>query len=211
MPFELTIPLGVIVASEQTNNPWQDHRWRPVSVFFDAPKISNWTEIRRGPGVVQYHAATLELELHRKEVMAYRVNLANGEPSVYVVLRDDETNPTSPIEVHQITASPFEAQSHGELGFDYVEPVPMPSRLVGILEEFIQSHHGTEAFHKRKRNKGSRPEEHTFGQEPLVVLRERMGRDPGQPVIGGGPDQIANRQNTSRRETSRDGTGDDEA
>lgn len=179
MPFELTIALGVIVARERTNNPWQDHRWRPVGVFFDAPKVNDWTEIRRGPGLIQYHAATLDLTLHRKEVMSYRVNLANGEPSIYVVLRDDDDNATSPVEVHLITASPFEAQSHGELGFDYVEAVPMPARLVGILEDFIQAHHSSEAFYKRKRGRAVRPEEHQFGQEPLVVLRDRMGREPG--------------------------------
>lgn len=175
MPNALSIPLGVVVAKEQISNPWQDHRWRPVNVFFDAPDQANWSEMRRGPGFVHYHAATLQLTLHRKETMAYRVNLANGEPSIYVVLRDDaDSGSDNPVDVHLITASPFEAQSHGELGFDFIEAIPMPDRLVGIVQNFIHEHHKNESFYKRKRDRASRPEEHKFGQEPIVVLRERM-------------------------------------
>ena len=178
MPNELSIPLGVIIAREKISNPWQDYRWRPVSVFFDAPTTPEWTELRKGPGFVHYHAATLILTLHRKETMAYRVNLANGEPSIYVVLRDDgEDSEGRPIDVHLLTASPFEAQSHGDLGFDFVEAVPMPDRLVGIVENYITVHHTDESFYKRKRDRASRPEDHKFGQEPLIVLRERMGAD----------------------------------
>ncbi|MEO1207613.1 MAG: DUF3305 domain-containing protein [Pseudomonadota bacterium] len=178
MPNELSIPLGVVIAREKISNPWQDYRWRPVSVFFDAPKRPEWTEVRNGPGFVHFHAATLVLTLHRKECMAYRVNLANGEPSVYVVLReDDEETDGRPLDVHLLTASPFEAQSHGDMGFDFVEAVKMPDRLVSIIENFVRAHHTKEEFYKRKRDRASRPEDHKFGQEPIVVLRERLGPD----------------------------------
>lgn len=176
MPNALSIPLGVVVAKEKLSNPWQDHRWRPVSVFFDAPDVAQWQELGRGPGYVHYHAATLILTLHRRETMAYRVNLANGDPTLYVVLRDDaEDTANRPVDVHLITASPFEAQSHGDLGFDFVEAIPMPERLVSILRNFIDDHQSLDHFYKRKRDRAGRPEEHKFGQEPIVVLRERMG------------------------------------
>ncbi|MEL7048182.1 MAG: DUF3305 domain-containing protein [Pseudomonadota bacterium] len=155
MPNELSIPLGVIVSKERTSNPWQDYRWRPVSVFFDAPPNAGWSEVRRGPGFVHYHAATLILSLVRSETMAYRVNLANGEPSLYVVLKDGSGANhavASPIDVHMLTASPFEAQNHGDLGFDIIEAVRMPDRLIGIVENFIAAHHAGDDEYKRKRN-----------------------------------------------------------
>ncbi len=183
MQTSLSIPLGVVIAREKVSHPWQDFRWRPVSVFLDAPVKADWRELRRGPGFVHYHAATLILELHRKETMAYRVNLANGAPSVYVVLRDDgEGESHAPIDVHRVTASPFEAQSHGDLGFDFVEGVAMPDRLVGLVQSFIDEHHVDETFYKRKRERALQPQEHKFGQEPIFVLRERAGEGVADPA-----------------------------
>lgn len=170
------IPVGVVIARERISHPWQSHRWRPVSVFLDAPEIDGWRELQRDSNSIVYHAATLNLELHRKETTAYRVNLANGEPSVYVVLREDpDSEDDWPVEVHLVTASPFEAQSHGDVGLDTVEGVPMPPRLVEMLRQFIEMHHEEETFYKRKRRPHVMADEHKFGQEPIVVLRKRMG------------------------------------
>ena len=112
MASALVIPVGVAVAREKISHPWQSHRWRVVNVFLNAPRINSWTELRRDDRSVVYHAATLNLELHRKETTAYRVNLANGDPTIYVVLREDpESDGDWPVDVHLVTASPFEAQS----------------------------------------------------------------------------------------------------
>lgn len=180
----LLIPVGIVVAREKISHPWQTYRWKPVGVFLDAPEIREWRELRRDGRAVLYHAATLNLELHRKETTAYRVNLANGEPSVYVVLREDpDAGGDWPVEVHLVTASPFEAQSHGDVGLDNVEGVAMPERLVEIVRTFIETHHQEETFYKRKRQLHKLSEEHKFGQEPLIRLRERMGEriDPPMP------------------------------
>ncbi|MEQ8823101.1 MAG: DUF3305 domain-containing protein [Filomicrobium sp.] len=170
------IPIGIVVAREHIGHPWQAYRWRPVSVFLDAPKIANWRELRKDGKNVLYHAATLELELHRRETTAYQVNLANGEPTVYVVLREDhEAGGDWPVDVHLVTVSPFEAQSHSDVGFDSVEGVAMPERLVENVQQFIDLHHQEEKFYKRKRQPHMKAEEYKFGQEPIVSLRERQG------------------------------------
>lgn len=176
MSVEQTITLGVVVAREKIDHPWQEYRWRAVSVFLDAPERANWKPLVSEPHSAQYHAATLPLVLHRKESMSYRVNLANGEPSVYVVLREDDDEDSGfPVSVHAVTVSPFEAQMHGELAFDSVDRVPMPDRLVGLVEAFIADHPVEEKFVKRQRQPHTpREDEHRFGQEPIVVLRERM-------------------------------------
>ena len=141
----------------------------------DAPLKANWRKLHSGPGIDQYHAATLPLVLHRKETMSYRVNLANGEPSIYVVLREDpESGDSMPVTVHTVTASPFEAQAHSNLAFDTVDRVPMPDRLVELVQAFIDDHHVDEKFAKRQRQPHLREEDHQFGQEPIFMLRERM-------------------------------------
>lgn len=183
MLHALSIPVGVVVAREKIDHPWQEYRWRTISVFLDAPEDATWRELRHGPGFVQYHAATLPLELHRKETEAYLLNLEGGEPSVYVVLRldEDQSQDARPA-VHLVSASPYEVQAYGESGQDAIDRVPMPERLVEVLQDFVATHHREEKFVKRQRQQHFADDEHKFGQEPLVVLRQRMhaaGRDGG--------------------------------
>ncbi len=176
MAIEQTIALGVVVAREKIDNPWQEYRWRAVSVFLDPPEKANWRQLVKDKTVTQFHAATLPLILHRKETMSYRVNLANGEPSVYVVLREDsDLHADYPVSVHAVTVSPFEAQTYGELAFDNVDRVAMPERLLAMVEAFVGEHPTEEKFKKRQRQPYmGNDEEHHFGQEPIVMLRERM-------------------------------------
>lgn len=173
----LTVHLGLVVARERIAHPWKDHVWRPVSVFLDADPHVDWREMRRTEATVVYHAATLPLELHPKETTAYRINLANGEPSVYVVLREDaySTSPI-PITVHLLSASPFEVQAYGENGEETVTRVAMPEALVELIQAYIEEHHVEEVFVKRQRRPHVQEDEHMFGQEPIVELRERQAR-----------------------------------
>jgi Protein of unknown function (DUF3305) len=185
MGASITIPVGVVVAREKIDDPWQEYRWRPVSVFLNAPEVGEWRELRRGDEFVQYHAATLPLELHRKETGAYRTNLASGEPAIYVVLREDPGAASNwQVTVHVITASPFEAQAYGESGLEIIERVPMPEPLIDLLEDFIAVHHVDEPFVKRQRQKERAAEEHKFGQEPIFILRKRMHAKQGGGTDG---------------------------
>lgn len=143
MSIAITLPVGIIVARERTSDPWQEFRWRPVSVILNAAEGVKWKELGRGRDVIRYHAATLPLVLTAKEKIAYRVNLANGVPSVYVVLREDTVSGSAmPVSVAHITASPFEIQAVGqdfEDGItDFVERVPMPDQLVQVMQSFVE-------------------------------------------------------------------------
>jgi hypothetical protein len=174
MSGNLSIPLGVVIAHEKIDHPWQEYVWRPVSVFLHAPEISRWRELRRGPGFVHYHAATLPLELHRKETLGYQANLAEPTPSVYVVLREKLEGGDEPIAVHLVTASPHEAEAYGLASEEMVGSVAMPEPLIALVEAFMAEHHIEEPFMKRQRQRHHQAEQHQFGQEPLEVLRERM-------------------------------------
>jgi uncharacterized protein DUF3305 len=171
----LSVPLGVIVSRERIDNPWQEHAWRPVSVFLNPPDVNEWRELRRDATSVHYHAATLPMELHAKETIGYKANLDAGKPLVYVVLREtgDEERP---IEVATVTASPYDAEVYGYDSSETVGTVAMPEPLIELFEAFVAEHHVEEPFVKRQRQKHHRAEEHKFGQEPIAVLRQRKGQ-----------------------------------
>ncbi len=181
-PRTVEIALGVVIAREAIDHPWQSHIWRPLSVFLGAPEIDAWRELQSGPGYQHYHAATLMLELHRKETEGYTVNLTSEVPSIYVVLREKTASDGPPIEVHLITASPFDVQAYGATSEEIVGRVAMPEAVLELVTAFVDAHHVDEPFRKRKRVPHLQDEVHQFGQEPLQVLRDRMrraGRDPG--------------------------------
>ena len=173
----LSVSLGVVIAREKIDHPWQEYAWRPVSVFLNAPEIEDWRELRRDATAVHYHAATLPLELHAKETIGYVANLDAGEPLVYVVLREGGDS-GKPIDVAVVTASPYDAEVYGYDGSEIVGTVAMPAPLIELLEAFVAEHHVEEPFVKRQRQKHHRAEEHKFGQEPIAELRQRKGQ-PG--------------------------------
>ncbi len=138
MTARLTVPLGVIVVREAMSHSWEEFRWRTVCVSLDALDKADWRRNARTKGLPEYHAAMVPLTLHSKETISYRVNLANGEPSLYVVLRHDpQASAGHPITVRCVTASPFEAQAYSDVALDWVDRVPMPARLVGIVQGFV--------------------------------------------------------------------------
>ena len=169
-----TMPCGVVIERRDLSNPWQPHEWRPVAVIPGAGPTGDWKVLDEGQGWIRFLAATLPLELHRKETEAYRVNLSNRPPVVYVILNPDE-DPDSEGEViaHQVTASPYEAQDYLDCGDIIVEGVPMPDGVVAWMQAFIDRHHVDEPFKKRKRKRHA-VQELDFGKP--APIDERRGR-----------------------------------
>jgi Protein of unknown function (DUF3305) len=173
----ITVPLGIVVARERVNSPWQEFAWRPLSVFTAAQPITRWRKLQEGDGFAHFHVATLDLELHRKETTGYAVNLVNGEPSIYVVLREGSTHGgDEPVHAHLITASPFDVQAYGHNGDEIIGRVAMPPTVVELVRAFVATHHVEDQFVKRQRVPLPQPEAHVFGQEPVHILRERMNQ-----------------------------------
>lgn len=138
MGRSLAIPLGIVVARERVVHPIADVRWRAVDVMLDPPARADWRELRRGQGFEHYHAATLPLVLSATSLTDYRVNLANGEPCVYVVLQQRPgASPDTPLDVRAVSASPFDSELFSGASNAAVERVAMPKRLVAIVERFI--------------------------------------------------------------------------
>lgn len=173
MTMRLTVPLGVIVVREANSHSWEEFRWRTVGISLDTLDKADWRGRAREGSRSGYHAATVPLTLQSKETISYRVNLANGEPCLYVVLRQDPLAPAEqPISVRCVTASPFEAQAHTDISLDWVDRVPMPARLVSIVEGFV----ARECLDDEEATDGHavtcEPGVVAFDQETLLVVQE---------------------------------------
>jgi hypothetical protein len=152
-PWSATLPVGVVIRKQPGVTRWAKWIWRPVAVVPGAGP-ADWHEMRREGEAVEYHAATVEIEVHRAETEAYLVALSNDPPTVYVILRPSEDpEAAQDVEVFGVTASAFEAQDYLDSGEEIVEPVPMPPELIAWLSSFVEAYHQDEAFVKRKRRK----------------------------------------------------------
>ena len=146
-----TMPMGVVLRRVPGVTRWAAHAWSASGVLPGAG-AADWRELRREGDAVEYHAATLTLELHGAETEAYLHGLTARVPSVYVVMRPSD-NDEEPLDVLLVTASPYEAQDYTDSGEELVEKVPMPAAVQAWVRNFVASFHQEEAFVKRRRDR----------------------------------------------------------
>ncbi len=144
------VPLGIVLRKTPGVTCWAAWSWR-VSAVLPGAGPADWKLLRHEGEAVEYHAATLPLELHGAETEAYLHGLAAAVPSVFVVLREGEG--TAPLDLVLVTASPYEAQDYTDSGEEIVEKVAMPPGLVALVRGFVEAFHVEEVFVKRKRDK----------------------------------------------------------
>jgi len=144
--------LGVVLRRLPGVTRWAAYSWKAVAVLPGAAQ-ANWQELRREGDAVEYHAATLTLDLHGAETEAYLHGLSAAVPAIYVVMRESEGADSDPLDVILVTASPYEAQDYTDSGEEIVEKVPMPAGLVAWVQEFVTAFHEDEVFIKRRRDK----------------------------------------------------------
>ncbi len=145
------LPLGVVLRRAPGVTRWKKWSWQAVAVLPGAG-AADWREMRREGDWIEYHAATVSLDLHGAETEAYRNALSDRPPSVFVVLRQEDSTEDSKPCVLLVTASPYEAQDYADSGEEIVEKVPMPPGLIAWVRDFVDQHHVDEKFIKRKRD-----------------------------------------------------------
>lgn len=149
--LNIDMPLGVVVRKTPGVTRWAKWNWTAVAILPGAAQ-AHWSELRHEGDSVEFHAATLPLTLYSADTEAYRANLADHMPSVYVVMRASPDCP-DPFRVELVTASPYEGQDYADNGEDLVEKVPMPEGLIAWVRDFTLAHHESEEFIKRRRDK----------------------------------------------------------
>lgn len=145
-----TMPVGVVLRKAPGVTRWVPWNWTASAVLPGAGP-ADWRELRREGEAVEYHAATVMLELHGAETEAYLHGLSAQVPSLYVVMREGEGD--APLDVVLVTASPYESQDYDDSGEEIIEKVPMPPGLIAWVREFVEAYHEDEAFVKRRRDK----------------------------------------------------------
>jgi hypothetical protein len=150
---QVLLPIGVVVRKTPGVTRWQAWCWRPVAVLPGAGP-AEWRELRREGEAVEYHAATVMLDLHHTQTEAYLEGLNAQVPSVYVLMRPAPRGADEmPYEITLVTASPFEAQEYCDASEEIMEKVPMPEGLAALIRDFVAAHHSAEVFKKRQRDR----------------------------------------------------------
>ena len=165
------MPVGVVLERREAKGQWIDHTWHAVSVIEGAAGVDEWVEIQSGEGWVQYHAATLELELFRKETEGYKHNLSLDQPSVFIVLREGDEDDEHEIVPFLATVCPYEAQDYMDSSEEIVDQVPMPAGIAAWMADYIDVHHVDEPFKKRKRKPFDPRQDGFEGAQPRVTKR----------------------------------------
>lgn len=146
------LKVGAVVRRTPGVTRWARDIWKPVAVIPGAPDAF-WKEMVREGEVVDYHAATVSMELFRADVEGYLVSLNMAVPSVWIIMDKDVTaqSPSGWV-VSTVTASAHEALDALDSGESIVEAVPIPESLAAWIKEFIDMHYIEEPFKKRRRD-----------------------------------------------------------
>ena len=172
------MPLGIVVRKSPGVTRWARWTWRAVAVLPGAGP-ADWRELRRDAGAVEYHAATVPLDLWTADTEAYLAGLAARVPVVWVVMRVPAGGTADGLDVVLATASPYEAQDYTDSGEEIVEPVPMPEGLAAWVGDFAAAHRRDEPFVKRRRG-DKRAAAFADGEVPRVRRSSGVYRAPGR-------------------------------
>lgn len=146
-----SISVGVVIERSKGAGPWADFLWRPLSILIGVPDTPVWTMLSDDGERASFYAGAAEIELHRTETTNYRDNLMTGEPLLWVVLRQTESEP--PYQLQMVTADPAEGEALAGVGNDIVDTVAMPGAIEDAVAAFISEHHVERTFVKRKRDR----------------------------------------------------------
>ena len=148
-----TIPVGIVVRRTLGVTRWAKWVWQVVAVLPGAGP-AQWREMRREGDTIEYHAATLPLDLWSSDTEAYKVTISAKVPGLVVVMRgtEDETAAV-PFVPTFVTASAYDGQDYMDSGDGLIELVPMPVGLIAVIQAFCDQHHVEEVFVKRKRDR----------------------------------------------------------
>ncbi|WP_298838621.1 DUF3305 domain-containing protein [uncultured Roseobacter sp.] len=147
------MPVGVVMRRSPGITRWARWVWKAGGLLPGAPQ-ADWKLLREDGDVSDFHAATRDVWLYVSDTEAYAHELGTHDPSLYVILRASEDSQSSaPLDVIQVTASPYEAQDYADSGEEIVEKVPMPAIILKWVADFVKAHHSEEPFVKRRRDK----------------------------------------------------------
>ncbi len=137
------IAIAVIMERYAIESRWVTHAWRAAGVeLLDA--AGEFVEILGG-SQFQRHDGFF-VTLYRDEAEGYYLNVATGEPKVFVMWRQEEGD-EAPLP-HSVTASYNEAARWMDAQ-ERVDAVAMPNVMASWLDEYVKLHYKPEPKKKR--------------------------------------------------------------
>lgn len=136
-----TIPVEVKISRDRADQPWQTRRWRVVGVALARGRTRRIVTYRRQIAAVTGLSRAKRrlmglLSLDLSELAAYRVNLGNGAPTLYIAI-DEKCSTT--VALNGVTASPFALDPFEKPDMTLVEKVPMPAEIVAMVRDFVEA------------------------------------------------------------------------
>lgn len=141
------MPVGIILRRSPGVTRWVSQVWTFTGIIAHAPPAT-WKLLREEGDVAEFHAATLTVQMHRRDTDSLIQNLTSVQPSIWVALRG-----AGRPEPALVTVSPFEASFHDVDSEDRIEKVAMPAGMVEWVETFVALHHEDDPFVKRRRDR----------------------------------------------------------
>jgi hypothetical protein len=145
--------VGVVVRRRTVDNPWIDHMWSPVQLLDEVPATPPWSVLSSEGGTTLYYAGAAIIDLFSADTANYRDNLIDGEPRVWVALRQQGGGVE--LELTKVTADPTEGEALFESGCEVIGTVPMPPSIAAWVAAFVDEFHVEQVFQKRKRDRAN--------------------------------------------------------
>jgi Protein of unknown function (DUF3305) len=145
--------VGVVVRRRTVDNPWIDHTWSPVQLLDEVPATPPWSVLSSEQGTTLYYAGSAIIDLFSADTANYRDNLIDGEPRVWIALRQQDGG--TELELAKVTADPTEGEALFESGTDVIGTVPMPPEIAAWVAAFVDQYHVEHVFQKRKRDRAN--------------------------------------------------------
>jgi hypothetical protein len=161
---EASWQVGVVLRRRAVDNPWIDHVWSPVTVLDEVPATAPWTVLSTEADATIYYAGSASIDLFSSDTAAYRDNLADGEPRIWVALRRPDGG--TELELTKVTADPTEGEAMFESGCDVIGTVPMLPEIAAWIAAFVDEFHVERVFHKRKRDRTSEDRKRETSEPP---------------------------------------------
>ncbi|MFD2739447.1 DUF3305 domain-containing protein [Sulfitobacter aestuarii] len=182
-PKAQSIPVGIVLRRAPGVTRWARHVWRAVALLPGAGP-AEWKVLREVEGITEFHAATLPLTLFVSDTEAYLHELQAREPSLYAVLRPDDSRADIPWKAVLLTASPYEAQDYCDSDEALVEKLTMPEGMRAWIGDFVQRHHEEENFVKRRRDRLRVDRVEDGIGDPRIAQESDVYRAPGRRKAG---------------------------
>lgn len=186
MSDSTSIHFSLIFERLASSHPWLDWEWKVAGMMpvADADITRSARILEKGNAVTRWLGEPSRVDLHRSDVDAYVYNLTSPQASVYAVAHEREDSVAEGLvwRTHLVTLSSYEAEEYAAGDDALIGKLPIPDDVREWLEAFVALHFKDEPFRKRRRDRLD-VEEHKFGQESLMELRQRMlaaGKSDGE-------------------------------